>query len=662
MTPHGRLSRAAGPAAAATAFSFLGLGLTAVPAGAVQHPDGTITIDIAAITDFHGALDQAPEIAGRVDALRGANADTAFVSVGDNIGGSTFESSIQDDNPTIEVLNAAGLDASAVGNHEFDRGYTDLRARIDGTDPDLVQTQFPYLGANVEGEDPELASYEVWESPSGVDVAFVGAVTTTTAQKVSPSGIEGITFSDEAAAVNEVAAALSDGDTTNGEADVVIALVHAPATDALTGGISADVDALFAGDSHLEVNTTVDGLPVLQTVNGGEQLAHLALTYDPATGETTVAGQTIVPVDGTGPVDAEVQAIVDAANEAAAELGQQEVGTVTASFNRATNDGVATGSNRGAESTLGNLVAEAFQWKAEDLGQAADLGVVNPGGLRADLDPNGDGIVTYSEAATVSPFGNTLTIVDLTGEQVVQLLEQQWTRDPAEDHPVLRLGLSDEVRFFYDPTAQAGEKVRDVEIDGEPLDPAATYSVATINFLAEGGDGFTVFTEAGNVNDTGYIDLQALVDYLGAHPDLAPDYSQRSVGITFTEGDPLALLGGEQVSVDLASLAFTSDEPKPETVTVTVEGEALATAAVDVTPTPRTDETGRATVAFTVPESLAPGPHQLTFATELDTFSYGVLVDEAAAVPPGHGAEHPGKGNVPDHVKDKWRARQAAGR
>ncbi|MFC7407173.1 bifunctional metallophosphatase/5'-nucleotidase [Georgenia alba] len=607
------------PAAALGVLSLSAVGLGALPAAAIEEDDGTVTIDILDVADFHGALVQAPGLADLVSGFTAENPDTVFVSAGDNIGGSTFESAIQDDEPTIDVLNQMGLATSAVGNHEFDRGYEDLVGRV------ADRADFEYTGANVQGGSPELPAFSVWEAPAGVSVGFVGAVTTSTPEAVSPDGIAGLTFSDEAEAVNETAAELSDGNPDNGEADVVVALVHEAAYDSLTGGLSDDVDALFTGHSHLEVNDTIGGRPVLQTVNGGEQLAHLRINYDPETDEVSTVTQEILPVgtyepgtreltrpDGSvvdvgtlDPAVGQVADTVDAAFAEAEELGAQQVGTVTASFNRGTNDGTNTGGNRGTESTLGNLLADAYVWKAEDLGQDVDLGVMNPGGLRADLDPNGDGVVTYSELATVSPFGNTLTVADLTGAQLVTMLEQQWLQPSEEDHSSLRLGLSSGVQYYYDPTAEPGSRVLGLEIDGEPVDPEATYRVATINFLAAGGDSFDVFTEASAVNDTGYVDRDATVDYLAANQELTPDYTQRSIGVTFLSDPAAEYQGGEEVALDLSSLSFTSDEPKPEEVTLLMDGEEIGRYPVDNTVTAGTDETGQASVTFTVPDLSA---------------------------------------------------------
>ncbi|MDQ7993863.1 MAG: bifunctional metallophosphatase/5'-nucleotidase, partial [Propionicimonas sp.] len=189
-----RPSRSARTLAAATAVA-LGLGATLATA-TPAHAADPVAIQLLGINDFHGRIYSSPPpnqlagtMVGKVNQLRAQNPNTVFVSSGDNIGASTFESFISDDNPTIDVLNAGGLDVSAVGNHEFDQGFTALLDRIPSEfggveDPatDLHKTEFPYLGANVYAkgtQDPALPEYTVVER-AGVTIGFVGLVTAET--------------------------------------------------------------------------------------------------------------------------------------------------------------------------------------------------------------------------------------------------------------------------------------------------------------------------------------------------------------------------------------------------------------------------------------------------------------------------------------------------
>ncbi|OLT50959.1 ExeM/NucH family extracellular endonuclease [Cellulosimicrobium sp. CUA-896] len=203
---------------------------------------GTTTIDLLAINDFHGRIEpyatnrdtgvvtnNTLSFAGTIEELRAQNPDgTAFVSAGDNIGASLFASALQEDRPTIDVLNALDLATSAVGNHEFDQGVDDLTGRV------AEAADWTYLGANVYDagtQEPALPEYDVVEI-DGVEVGFVGVVTEETPTLVTPSGIADLEFGDPVEALNRVTAQLQDGDDANGEADVVVALVHeAPAPE-----------------------------------------------------------------------------------------------------------------------------------------------------------------------------------------------------------------------------------------------------------------------------------------------------------------------------------------------------------------------------------------------------------------------------------------------
>ena len=225
---------------AGAAFALAATGFVALPAGAVTNDDGTVTIDIAAISDFHGHIENAPQLDNMIKDIEAANpGDTIFAANGDLVGGSAFVSAIDQDNPTMDILDAMGLQVSSVGNHEYDKGYDDLVNRI------AQQVSWPYLVSNVTPVDPPLAPYSVVTTESDVTVAFVGAVTEELPTLVSPGGIAGLTIDDPIAAVDAQAALLKDGDPSNGEADIVVALIHE--TAGISKNTGADVDAVVAG-------------------------------------------------------------------------------------------------------------------------------------------------------------------------------------------------------------------------------------------------------------------------------------------------------------------------------------------------------------------------------------------------------------------------------
>lgn len=676
--------RGAVSAVAAAGAVVLGLGVAA-PASATVNPDGSITVDLVNITDFHGALLTAPNIASQVQAIRDANVDTIFSSAGDSIGGSTFESAVAQDEPTIDVLNEAGLEVSAVGNHEFDQGFADLRDRVEPL------ADFPYLAANVTGQS-DLPPYLIITTDSGVDVAYIGTVTDTTPTIVSPGGIAGLTFEDPVETTNTIAAEL----TASGEADVIVALIH-EGTDVVAPGLSADVDVVFTGHSHETlVSETAAGSPIVQAGASGSVLGRIAVTVaEDGTVTTgtpttpTVTAMTAAQAASTDPLDpvvydAESVALVRAAYADAAELGNAPIGEVAADFNAASNTGevnAGTPQHRGAESPLGNLIAEIALWTVNDFGLDADFGIMNPGGLRADLDADRNGTITFREAFNVTSFSNTIGTIDLTGAQVDTLLEQQFEARPPR--PMLALGLSPELTYLYDPAAPIGDRVDAVYLNGALIDPTATYRVASNTFLLEGADGFTVLSEGSNLQESGVIDWQATADFFAANSSseepLTPTYQQQSVGLTVVTDLTQTVAPGEEVTVDLSSLSFTGIEPQAETVTAYLVGSnlpsvptaladegvsvaaasdvvqvaaepgtVLATVPVDNANVLDSNETGQATVTITVPEDTVDGQFRVAYvATGAEVPTAGVFLDFTVAADVAPPTEEPGPSTPP---------------
>ncbi|WP_173923418.1 bifunctional UDP-sugar hydrolase/5'-nucleotidase [Agromyces sp. Marseille-P2726] len=632
MQSRSRRRMVAGAALATATAVGLTLGALA-PAQAAPSPKGkearSVDINLVTINDFHGRIEQSGTAAGiarlgsAVDAFRAQNPNTVFAAAGDLIGASTFTSFIQQDVPTIEGLNAAGLDVSAVGNHEFDQGFADLTDRV------MPLADWEYLGANIhDAETGEAALPEYWlQKFQGVTIGFVGAVTDELPSLVSPAGIADITVEAPVVAANRVADQLSDGKKNNGEADIVILLVHegaattniADAVDPesrfgqIVLGANDNIDAIVSGHTHLAYNHVIDGRPVISSGQYGERFSNMEISYDRATKSITKMENTIytmaVAQDSSGNVtqwlyepDPAIVPLVTAATAVADELGNVEIGIAEGAFMRAQRPGTLPNGqpglveNRGGESTLGNFVADVQLWSLNETDQ--DRGVqitfMNPGGLRADINADG---TTYREAANVQPFANTLVTLDLTGAQIKQILEEQW-QPAGASRPFLKLGVNEALTYTYDPTAAQGSHITEIFLNGEPLDLGATYKVGANSFLASGGDNFVTFREGTNKADTGKIDLEAMVAYFEEFGTATPDYRQRAVGV-----DVVSVAGG-QAEVNLSSLDFSTTEPKAGTVTVALEdGTVLATATVDPSfPTPNTfDEIGRATVTFPIP-------------------------------------------------------------
>jgi 5'-nucleotidase len=627
----------------------------------LTEKDAPVAIDVLAINDFHGRLEAggasggAAVLSGAVNTFRAANPNTLFVSAGDNIGASTFTSFIQKDKPTLDALNAMKLDVTALGNHEFDQGVSDVVSRV------IPASNFPYLAANLFDKatgQPAFDQYFV-KNVNGIRVGFIGAVTNELPSLVSPAGIASIEVRDVTTEVNKVAAQLRDGNPANGESDVTVLLVHEGAATAnladstnasafgkIVTGTNASVDAIVSAHTHQTYNHqvaipgTTRTRPVIQEAQYGEALGHLSLSVDPQTKQLLSISSEILPLnDKAGkplyPADPAVSAIVADAVAVARQLGTVKIGDITADFNRAKQAGGSE--NRGGESTLGNFVADVQLWATQ--GAGAEIALMNPGGLRADLrfastgatDP--DGNLTYQEAASVQPFANTLVTMNLTGAQLKQALEEQW-QPAGASRPFLKLGVSTGLTYTYDPTAAAGSRITHVYLNGVEIAAGDTHKVVVNSFLASGGDNFMTLATGTSKADSGKVDLQSMVDYFQAHPTASPDYGQRAVGVKLAApANGTAYVSGETVGANLSSLLFSAGEPTATTVELKIGSTVVGTGTIDPVIVDTTDEVGRASVQVTIPAGLS-GAQKLVIAVVGTTTSITVPIQLAESPPP----------------------------
>jgi len=546
-----------------------------------------VDLQLLSINDFHGRLESpatvngqpvggAAQLVGLVNQLRAANPNTAWVSAGDNIGASTFISAIDNDNPTIDALNAGGLNVSAVGNHEFDKGLADLLGRVDD------RANFPLLGANVYKDGKRVLPGYVVQNLGGVRVGYIGVVTDQTGSLVNPDGIAGVQFRNPVAEANALAAQLSDGDAANGEADVLVLLAHegAPsdhigsaadlAADPVFGDftrVSAEIDAIFSGHTHqpyafqVPVPGTSKTRPVIQAEDYGEKLGKAVLTYDPATRSVTASTAELLTVTGF-PADPTVAGIVATAKANSLELGKRPLGKITAEILRGYTNGVE---DRGKESVLGNFIADVQLDQTSAPGRGgAQIALMNAGGLRADLKFGTDGTITYADAFAVQPFANDVVTQTLTGAQIKQVLEEQWQPTGAS-RPVLHLGSSKGLTYSYDVNQPRGSRIiaSSLKLNGVTLNPTASYRVTSNAFLAAGGDNFATLGKGTARVTTGDNDLTMLVNYFAAHSPITADPQPRSTaGVldataptgTFALGTA-ALWPGQSVTLNQTALA-----------------------------------------------------------------------------------------------------------
>ena len=594
--------------------------LTAAPFAAAAEAD-QVTINVANITDFHGRLEYnernkemgAANVAGIMNYIRSKNPNTIVTNSGDNQGGSAFISAISDDKYTMDFVNAIGTDGTAVGNHEFDKGYKDLIERI------VPGTNDKQIGANIFKEDGtrEVKPYIIVER-DGVKIALVGTTSNLTVAKSNPENVKGLDIKDSALQVNEEAKKIKD----NGEADVVIALIHDPAKEASEKLDKDYVDFVFGGDSHIQDMNVDADVPYFQSYEYGKIVTDLTFTFDKETKDIvshSAEQYDITDLEKLGITpDEEVEALVAEAKAEADKLGEKVVAEVGATFKRGSNPGDKPGTNRGTESTANNMIAESALIALEKfLEEDLDLGVMNAGGVRDDL---AEGEVTYKEAFSVQPFSNSIDVATLTGAAIKDALENQWQTPEATEksgRPRLDMGLSDNVSYTYNPDAPRGEKITSISIDGKPMEMDKKYRVAASSFLFDGGDDFIASDKVTERNTVGYNDLQAFVDYLESGAAKIRT-GQKDVGVVLPEG---GLKAGQKNTIELTSLSYSSEgEPMAKTASVKL-AEATAEAEVDNEVTDADKgfgEQGRAKVELEIPADVS-GEQTLEITTDAGT-------------------------------------------
>lgn len=575
MTIRNRRTSVLAGAAAAVAMS-----LVATPALAGDRDRGherdkkarQVALQILSFNDYHGYLDPpsgtdatlgaaldpagtqvggAEYLSSTLAGLRSDARNSLTVAAGDLIGGSPFLSGLFHDEPSVETLEAMHLDVSSVGNHEFDEGLTELKRMqfggchpVDGCyfpDDPYDGADFPWLAANVTytGTRRTVLPATWTKKVEGVRVGFIGMTLEGTPELVAARGIEGLTFKDEVRTANAAAkrlrhkgveaivVLLHEGGAQTGTYDQCVG-ISGPVVE-IAQNLSPSIDLVVTGHTHQPYVCTIDdpaGKPrqVTSASSYGRVVTETTLTLDRRSGDVvrsrTTSTNHLVTRTSADPAQT---AIIAKWKEISAPIANRVVGSITQTI---TNPG-----NRQQETAMQNLVADGILAATrEPADGGAQLAVVNPGGVRAELvydqQSGGEqpGQVTYGEAFQVQPFGNFLISMDLTGAQVIAMLEQQF--QPRPPRAQLVLGISNGLTYDWTQSAPQGSRVSNVRLNGTPIDPAATYRVATNNFLADGGDGFTTFTQGTN-RVGGVDDLTAFVNYLGADGPVAPPSTDR---------------------------------------------------------------------------------------------------------------------------------------
>jgi len=577
-----------------------------VEAAARSDVGRTVTVRVIAFNDFHGTLESpgtfgtnlnvpaaerpavggADWLAGHVARLKAANPLNVVVGAGDFIGASPLVSALFHDEPAIEVLNRIGLDFNAVGNHEFDRGAAEL-ARLQrggckvgdpnsckgasvGTPVPFEGAKFQWLAANVistETGRPILPAYGIREFGHN-RIAFIGMTLRATPTIVTPVGVAGLEFRDEAETVNALVPVLKARGV-----DAIVVLVHeggfqtgalqdingcdgglaGSAIQSIVARLDSAVDAVVSGHTHAAYNCrlpTAGGreIPVTGASAFGRALTTLDLTIDTSTRDVVGARAANSLVDRTATnvrPDAGVAAIVAGYAKLVSPIANQVIGSISAALPNAASDNACN-------MPAGELIADAqlAATARPGFGEAV-IAFMNRGGVRApgltfpgSPAGEGDGNVTYGEAFTLQPFGNSLVTLTLTAQEIRHVLEQQFAGCRGQSTTATRILIpSAGFRYTWDGSRACDARVSNVRLTvngvtdtlvdtaGVVTDPTRTYRVTVNSFLATGGDGFTTFI-AGRDPLGGAQDLDALAAYMADYraPNRPYDPSAASLG------------------------------------------------------------------------------------------------------------------------------------
>lgn len=474
--------------------------LTSLPLFAADSND-TVKIQILTINDFHGALINSAKDPGAAKlgacllAQKANYPDTTLIlSAGDMFQG-TMDSNLLFGATDIRFMNFVGFDAMALGNHEFDWTISKLRERA-------IQANFPFLAANIidnrNKKPADFCQQTMLIKRAGITIGIIGYDTIETPETTSPANVSGLTFTDPAANVQKLAATLRACG-----ASVIIVLSHMGVDqngDVLTGE-AADfakrvkgIDLIVSGHTHETVNGVVNGIPIVQANCNGRAVGDVIFDYSVKAKKVYYASVNVIGA-------ADIQKMTPDAN--IAKILDTDLATVSAVKNRVIGVSENTISNSvtygvAKESLMGQFVSDNMR-----ISSKADMAFTNIGGLRTSIDK---GNITLGAVYAVLPFDNTIVTCDMTGQQIMELLN--YSIDSAKVGSVQFSGL----KIVYNPTLPQNQRIVTVKtLNGQVLDMNKTYKVATNDFMAIGGDGYVMFKAAKNIVNTG-ITIRDSVD------------------------------------------------------------------------------------------------------------------------------------------------------
>ena len=544
--------------------------------------DQNVHVQLLGINDFHGQLDYTTNVSGRAvggieylaaylkqrEATNPAN--TLTLQAGDLVGASRPVSALLQDEPTIRFMNEIGMDIGTIGNHEFDEGVVEMKRLINGgSHPKTVDkygafegADFQYVVANVEDEKTGeliLPPYAIKEV-DGVKIGFIGVVTTETPSIVTASGVAGVKFTDEVEAVNKYAAELKGKGV-----ETIIVLAHDPGTSATNGSnptgkvvemakaIDDEVDVIYGAHDHKYLNSTVSGKLLVQSYSYGTAFSDVELTIDPVTQDIVEKQAEVASTfrDAITP-DAKIKGELEKYQADIAPITGEVVGEATAPISRT--------ANADGETALGNLIADGMKAATK-----TDFAFMNVGGIRDEIKKAGP--ITWGDLFAIQPFGNDIVTMNITGEQVRILLNQQFAADRN------RIMQISGLKYTWTNNLPLGQKVLDIYLpNGSKIDPNKVYSVTVNNFMADGGDGFVVLKQGTN-RVTRMTDIDAFIDYVKSFT--GPVSAQIEGRILIDKVAPNAPTVNEVTDQSTQITGNTEDGAKVE---VKADGQVIGTA------------------------------------------------------------------------------------
>jgi 2',3'-cyclic-nucleotide 2'-phosphodiesterase (5'-nucleotidase family) len=478
------------------------------------------TLTVLSLSEYHGHLQDDDGVGGLaqvatiVEQVRAEGNAVLLLNSGDILIGTTMSSAFRGV-PDIEAMNLIGFDAMVLGNHEFDFGIAHM---------DMLEdlANFPFITTNVVGVYHLGVERAVIKNVGGLDVAIIGITNPNLYNATGPE-IRRLTLAPSIEVAQRAVDAVRD------HVDVVIALTHqttrediallngVDGIDLVVGGHVPSFSGMIRRGSDYDVSTS-SGPSAISDFDGAlvkapsftEAVARVDLILDD--GDIVLALNRDIPVEGYDPDPAVAALVAEYEVQLSARL-DDVIGTAAVTL-----DGVRE-NVRTVETNLGNLIADSLRATFPN----ADIGFANGGGIRNPID---QGDVTLGNVIEVHPFGNTIVTFDLTGAQVVEALENAVSR--VEDVSGRFLQVSG-MSYVWDPAQDPGSRVVSVEVGGAPIDMGASYTVATNNFIAGGGDGFEVFTLGQNFFDSQQLDADVLAAYIIDQGTVAPQVEGRIV-------------------------------------------------------------------------------------------------------------------------------------